>query len=177
MNRTETTTAIIWLEQLIAQAKSESGKLRDQLGADAKAELDEHGVAPTWRIPDVATISLAVSKQTVYVSDEVAFAAWVQQRYPEQTEVKVRPAWTQVFTERHVLVEPEGLTDSATGEIVPGLAVRPGGLPMSLTIRPSADAKAVFAAVAETSLRKLALEAGPSMPVVLAELEATDARP
>lgn len=175
MNRTEITQAIIWLDQLAAAAKAEGAKLREQIYADAKAEYEEQGTAPTWRIPDVATIAASVSHESVSVGDAKAFAAWVRERYPTEVEdvPTVRPAWLAGFLER---AEPNGdvACDPTTGEVVPGLSVREGGRFAGVSIRPTADAKAVFAAVASTSLAKLAAEAGPSVPVVLAELGAGD---
>lgn len=171
MNRTEITTAIIWLDQLAAAAKAEGAKLREMVYADAKAEYEEQGTAPTWRIPDVATIAASVSHESVSVGDTDALVEWVIQRYPTEIEVKtvVRAAWLNDFVTR---CEPNGdvACDPSTGEVVPGLSVREGGRFAGITIRPTADAKAVFAAVAQQSLTKLAAEAGPSVPVVLAEL-------
>lgn len=172
MNRTQQTQAIIWLDQLAAKAKVESGKLRDQLSADARAELEEQGTAPTWRLPDVATISTAVSHESISVADEKAFTAWVEQRYPTEVEtVKViRPAWrTHLLatgvTEGEVVCLPDG-------EVIPGLAVRPGGGFAGVTIRVAPAAKEVFAALAEHGLRELASTSGPHGAVVLAELTA-----
>lgn len=175
MNRTQTVQTIIWLDQVAAAAKAEAGKLRERVYAEAKADFDVEGTAPTWRIPDVATIAASVSHESVSVGDAKAFAAWVRERYPTEVEdvPTVRPAWLAGFLER-AEINGDVACDPETGEVVPGLSVRDGGRFAGVSIRPTADAKAVFAAVASTSLAKLAAEAGPSVPVVLAELGAGD---
>jgi hypothetical protein len=179
VNRSDIVKGIVWLDQIAARAKEEAATLRHQLDEDARAEYEEQGTAPTWRMPEVATIQLSVSKEAVVVGDERVFAEWVAKRYPDEvyTVTRVRQSFTTAFTERHVLKEPEGLVDSATGEVVPGLVLRQGGIPLGVSIRPTADVKAAYAAVADHALRRLAVDAGPSMPVVLAELEAADAHP
>ena len=176
MNRTEITTAIIWLDQLAAAAKAEGAKLREMVYADARAEYEEQGTAPTWRIPDVATIAASVSHESVSVADDVTFTDWVLKRYPTEVETisRVRPAWLTQFLGA-CDTNGDAAVDSSSGEVVPGLGVREGGRFAGITIRPTADAKAVFAAVAQQSLTKLAAEAGPSVPVVLAELGASNA--
>ena len=60
--------------------------------------------------------------------------------------------------------------DPDTGEVVPGLAIRPGGQLAGVSIRVSGAGKQVFAALASEGLRKLALSASPAVPTVLAEL-------
>ncbi len=171
MNRTSITQAVIWLDQLAAKAKAESAKLRDQLSADARAELEEQGTAPTWRLPDVATISTAVSHQSVVVTDEKAFAEWAEKRYPTEVEtVKViRPVWrTHLLATAMAEGEAVCLPD---GEVIPGLAVRPGGGFAGVTIRVAPAAKQVFGLLAEHGLRELAASSGPHGAVVLAELD------
>lgn len=173
MNRTELVTAVIWLDELAKAAKAEAAKLRADLAADACAELEEQGTAPTWRIPDVATVAASVSHAAVYVDDEDTFTAWVQKRYPTETVVRVRPAWLAGYLQRAV-GSVGVVADPDSGEVVPGLVLRRGGDFAGISIRPTSDARAVFAAVAGKSLRELAQSAGPSVPVVLAELEAAD---
>lgn len=176
MNRADAVKAIVWLDQVAARAKLEAAAIRAAIEADAKAELAEQGTAPTWRLPDLGTVALSVSHEAVVVADEDAFTKWVAERYPTEVVqvLRVRPAWRAGFLDRAgaypaavgelVAVDPE------TGEIVPGLVVRPGGQPVGITIRPSTEAKQVYAAVAERSLKRLALDAGPAVPTVLAEL-------
>ena len=166
MNRTETVQAIVWLDQLAAQAKAESAKLRQDLAADARTEYEEQGTAPTWRIPDVATVAASVTHEAVTVTDDRVLTAWVGERYPTELLTVVRPAWLADFLSR---CQPSGdvACDPATGEVVPGLSVRPGGTFGGISVRVSAAAKEVFGALARHGLERLAVEAGPSRPVVL----------
>ena len=176
MNRADAIKTIVWLDQLAAAAKTEAAKVRADVLADARAEFEEQGMAPTWRIPDIATVAASVTHASVYVEDEAAFVAWVGKRYPTEVETKtvVRAAWQTGFLTRapgsHGLV-----ADPDTGEVVPGLNVRRGGEFSGISIRPTPAAKEVFAALAEHGLRELVAKAAPSTPVVLAELEAADA--
>ena len=169
MNRTDLIKAIVWLDQLVAQAKAESSKLRLELMADARAEFEEQGTAPTWRIPDLATVAAAVSHSTAYVADEPAFTAWVAKRYPTEIERRVRPVFTELVLKS---ANVDGtLVSYEDGEVVPGLAVRPGGEFAGVSIRATREAKEVFSALASHGLRELAAHASPVVPVVLAELE------
>lgn len=171
MNRTDAIKAIVWLDQLAAQAKAEAAKLRADLVADARAEFDEQGTAPTWRIPDVATVAASVSHETVYVADEAVFTKWAVERYPTEVETirRIRESWRTRFL-GEVIVEFEGLVDRSTGEVVPGLAVKAGGEFAGISIRPTSAAKEVFSALAEHGLRELVAKASPAVPVVLAEV-------
>jgi hypothetical protein len=172
MNRQDTVKAIIWLDQLMAQAKVERQKLAGDLAADARAEFEEQGTAPTWRIPDIATVAASVSHETVTVSDHVRFQRWVAKRYPTEIEevLVVRPAWLGDFLKRCQTNDLDAV-DPDTGEIVPGLTVLPGGSFAGVSIRATGAAKEVFGALANHGLRELATKAGPSVPVVIAELE------
>lgn len=176
MNRTETTTAIVWLDLFAARAKAEAAKLRGDLEAEVRAELEEHGTASTWRIPDLATVSATVSHAAVYVADEAAFTVWVQKRYPTEVEVitRVRSAWLAGFLHRApgsvgVVADPD------SGEVVPGLSIRGGGELTGISIRVTPAAKEAFAALADRGLKELAATAGPNLPVVLAEVASADA--
>lgn len=158
---------LLW-EQVAAAARAKAAKFREELTADAQVEYAEQGTAPTWRLPDIGTVSLPVSRETVYVTDEAALLAWVKVHYPEEVETqeRVRPAFLGGLIGA---VEPAG--DVAciplTGTVVPGLAVREGGQPGSLSFRPSPDAKRVAAAGAERLVESL--ESAIGQPIVLAE--------
>lgn len=172
MNRSEVVKAIVWLDQLAVQAKAEGAKLRAQLAADARAEFEEQKTAPTWRIPDVATVAASVAHEAVVVASDKTLVAWVAERYPTEVEqvTVVRGAWLAGFLTR---CRPSGevACDPDTGEVVPGLAVRPGGTFSGVSVRVTSAAKEVFAALARRGLEKLAIEAGPSVPVVVAEVD------
>ena len=145
MNRFEVIRRTLMWEQVAAAARAKSTALREQLTADARAEYAEQGTAPTWRLPDIGTVTLPVSKETVYVADEAALVEWVMRNMPTEVETihRVRASYLSrlTATARHdgaVVYDDEGT-------VIPGLAVRPGGQPQSLSFRPTADAKAVAA--------------------------------
>jgi hypothetical protein len=156
VNRTERLTQIMRLEALATAAKKAATEQRAELGAEAAREFEQHGTAPTWRMADLGTISLPVSKPAAYVADAQAFVAWVAERYPTEVETiaQVRPAFQSSLVAR-LHLEGTSAVDTATGEEVPGLGVRPGGIPLSLTIRPSSEATAVFGEVGRQMLARL----------------------
>jgi hypothetical protein len=172
---------IILLERIAALAKQRAAPLREQLAARAREELERDGTARTWRMPDVVTASTSVTHETVHVADPQAWTRWVEARFPTEVEriTVVRPAFQSVFLERHALPErrePSGewiVVDAGTGEVVPGLGVRPGGEFGGVSIRVTSAAKAAFGALADQGLDRLAL--GANVPIVLAEVEASDA--
>lgn len=168
MNRSDAIQQVLIWEQVAAAARAKATKLRDDLTADARAEYAEQGTAPTWRLPDIGTVSLPVSKETVYVADEQAFLDWAQQFHSGEVETvtRVRASFRALL-----LAECRGEGDMVVwmreGALVPGLAVREGGQPGSLSFRPNAVAKAVAAAGAERLVESLEQQIG--QPVVLAE--------
>jgi hypothetical protein len=156
MNRADRLQQIMRLEALAAAAKSAAADHRAELGAEAAAEFEREGTAPTWRLTDLGTITLPVSKETAYVHDPGALVEWCMSRYPSevQTIAQLRPAFQAALLAR-LHIEGSSAVDTATGEEVPGLAVRPGGIAKSLSIRPSPEASAVFAEVGRQMLERL----------------------
>jgi hypothetical protein len=72
---------------------------------------------------------------------------------------------------RRAIVAGDVAVDDITGEVVPGVAVRPGGVPQSLTIRASYAARAVYAAMGERALEEMdAGEAEPQGHLDMADL-------
>ena len=153
MNRSDRLQQILRLEALAAAAKTAAAEHRAELGAEAAAEFEQHGTAPTWRLSDLGTITLPISQPAAYVTDAQAFVEWCVLRYPSEVETiaQVRSAFQAALLAR-LHLEGSSAVDPATGEEVPGLAVRPGGIPKSLTIRPSSEAGAVFAEVGRQDL-------------------------
>lgn len=152
MNRFEHIRRVLVWESVAAAARAKAAGIRDQLTADARAEYEEQGTAPTWRLPDIGTVSLPVSKETVYVADERALLAWVKAFPADDADVietveRIKP-WYVADLLRLVQVVDGNVIDDL-GTVVPGLAVRPGGTPGSLSFRPSTLAKEVAAAGAE----------------------------
>jgi hypothetical protein len=156
VNRSDRLQQIMRLEALAAAAKTAAADHRAELNAEAAAEFEREGTAPTWRLSDLGTITLPVSKETPYVAAPQAFVDWCMLRYPSEVETiaQVRPAFqAALFARLHI--EGESAVDTATGEEVPGLAVRPGGIPKSLSIRASAEASAIFAEAGRQMLEQL----------------------
>lgn len=149
MNRQQMIERTLLWDQIAAAARAKSTALREQLTADATAELAEQGTAPTWRLPDIGTVTLPVSTETVYVADEAALLAWVK-AFPAdpgdviETIERIKP-WYVNDLLRLVRVVDGNVIDE-DGTVVPGLAVRPGGQPKSLSFRPTAAAREVLAA-------------------------------
>ena len=142
MNRLEATQQVLLLEAAAAQLRERAKAVRLQLDADARHEFEEQGAAPTWRLADLGTWSLPVSKEAAYVDDPAALAQWVKARYPSEVREVVNPAFQTALLAR---LRPlgDGVYDPATGELVPGLGVRQGGVPQSLRFKPNGDALAV----------------------------------
>lgn len=173
MNRREKTIAAAYCDALAAAVLERSAQLRAELRAEAVAELEANGGAPTWRY-DVGSVSLAVSKETVEIVDEQAFRKWVVERYPDKLvhTVTVSPAWQKTFLEQaRRESDEEFVADPETGEVIPGVSLKPGGEPRSLTIRVESEAKQMLGFAAAAALESMAALSGP---VVVAELEASD---
>lgn len=173
MNRSELVRAVVWLDQVAEMAKARSKEFRDQLAADARAEYVEQHTAPTWRLPDLATVAMSVSTERAEVTNDIAFMDWVTARYPGKVETvsRVHAGWMERFLKAapiHVDGDRMYATDPETGEVVPGVSVRPGGVPLGVSVRVTAAAKEVFSKLATHGLQRLALEAGPAVPTVLA---------
>lgn len=142
MNRFEATREVLVLEAAAGQLRERAKTVRLQLDADARAELEEHGSAPTWRLADLGTWSLPVSKEAPTIADRVALTEWVARRYPTEVIQVVNPAFQSALLAR-LAVAGESVIDPLTGEVVPGLGVRPGGLPQTLRFKPNSDALAM----------------------------------
>ena len=144
MNRAEETLLVLKLESAAKQLAERAKQVRARLDADARAELEQQGTAPTWRLPDIGTWSLPVSKETAYVANADELLAWVKYWHPTEVETteRVRPAFVSAL-----LAESRGDADGVVwmreGALVPGLAWREGGVPKTLQFRPSSDALAV----------------------------------
>lgn len=167
MNRHDLITRTLMLESVAVEAKARAQKLRDLLAADARAEFEEQGTAPTWRIQDVGTVTLPVSSERVVVSDEAALTRFAKERFPDEVEVleRIRPAFLPVLV--GLMDHDSDRVFDGEGTVVPGLTVRPGGAPQSLSFRPSRDAQAVARAAAEKLVGDV--EEALGGPLILAE--------
>lgn len=166
MNRAEMTRRVLLLEAAAAELKTRAAAVRADLNADARAELAEQGTRPTWRT-DIGTWSLPVSEEAPTVTDGAALTAWCKRRYPTEVVEVVNPAFQAVLLARLAPVG-EVVMDPATGEVVPGLGVRPGGIPQTLRFRPNAAAQTMAfdaaGALADQVAAGLGIEAPAPIP-------------
>ena len=159
MNRADLTRGVLLYEQLAEAAKAKAARYREVLTADARGELEQQGMAPSWKLPLVGQVVRPVSEQAIVVTNLAALTAWVAARYPDQIEhvEQIRPAYAAVLTKR---LEADGaiVFDPQTGEVVPGVEVRAGGQPKALTIRPTPQAKALARQHADGLLERFAAD-------------------
>jgi hypothetical protein len=141
VNRAEATRQVLLIEAARDQLDARAKVLREGLNADAVAEYEEQGSAQTWRF-DIGTWSQGISKDAPVIEDARSWVGWVKKRYPAEVLEVVNPSFQKVVLSRLVSVGEEVL-EPTTGEIVPGLGVRPGGRPLSLRFKPNGDALAV----------------------------------
>lgn len=170
MNRLDATREVLILEAAATQLRERAKAVRLNLDADARAELAEHGSAPTWRLADLGTWSLPVSKDAVYVADDAALLAWVKEEPTRLDEVvesveRVKPWYVAELLRMARVVDGYAIDDDGT--VIPGLGVRPGGVPQTLRFKPSSDALAVVDQAA-------AQVAGQVMTELLARKDGTE---
>lgn len=144
MNRLEGTKNLIKLEAAAAQLTEMAKAIRLELDADAQREFKEQGAAPTWRLKDLGTWSLPITRDSVAVTDPDAFLDWLAERHPTEVEEIRRPrkAFFEVLTQ-FLVQDGAEVVHRSTGEVVPGLEIRPGGTPLTLRFKPNGDALAV----------------------------------
>ena len=150
-------------------------RLRARLADEAATDAATNGTIPSWKIAGVNVVGSA-THDSVVVTDEAAFLAWVAERHPTEVETirRVRPAWLSGF-----LTDVVGRGNppcDAEGQIVPGLEWRPGGEFKTLTYKVDPEVKALVAAHADeiaTGRRPLALLPGV-LPTDITALVADD---
>lgn len=145
MNRRERFSEVLRLEGRGAAARARAAALRSALEEEARTEYDRDGTAPTWRMRDLGTATLPISKETVMVVDPGALLKWCKERHPHQvhTVEEVYPSFQAVLA-AHCVAAGDVAALPDTGEVVPGLAVRPGGQPGSLTLRPATGVRWLY---------------------------------
>lgn len=148
MNRQQAISQVLLWEQLAKRAKARADEYRDQLTQDARAELEAQGTAPTWRLQDVGTVTLPLSQESVYVKDEAALIRWIRSSPMAESSIWIESAIEVVERIRPGFVETlmaecqvDGDVVSHLGDVIPGLAVRPGGQPLALRFQPTRDAR------------------------------------
>lgn len=144
---------VLLLEGYATAATAAAKALRDELDTEARTEFERTGAAPTWRMADLGTATLPVSKEAVAVADIGALLAWTKERHPEQirTVEEVHAAF-QGWLMANCIVAEGRAVHPETGEVVPGLTVRPGGVPRTLSFRPEPATRALFVEYGEAML-------------------------
>lgn len=150
MNRADVIRQVFLWDQVAAQAKARAAQFRAMLQADANAEFEEQGTAPTWRLPDIAQVVLPVSKTSAVVRDEEALAKWVNLHRPDEVSLRVRPSYVEALR-KGARIDGDVVFDR-DGTVIPGMGVSKGGIPKSVSLTPEADAKAVAAEAADRVL-------------------------
>lgn len=165
MNRNERVREVLRLEGIAAAAKRRAGEHRQQLATEAHAELEFHGTAPTWRMPDIGTVTLPLSQEAPAITDIALLLTWVKERHPEEVETvhQVRAAFQTALLQRAVC-DGDLVIDPQSGEVIPGMTVRPGGRPGALTFRVPSDIKDVYAALGDSILEALDEPTGAEVP-------------
>lgn len=151
MPRAEAAQQVVFWDAIAAEARARAAHFRDGLDQQARAEFEREQVAPTWRIPGVGTVPLALTADRVDVVDEQAYTAWVADRHPDniETTVRVRPAFDKHIREA---AAKRGAPCDADGIVIPGLVFVAGGQPKGISIRASAPAKVASAELAKVVL-------------------------
>ena len=158
---------ILLLEAFADEAKRLAAERRAGLSERARKQLLEDGIAPSWHLPKVAKVVLGVTKDAAYVADMAKLTAWVAAKHPEQMERSVRPAFVSGLL-AGLALEGDVAVDRVTGEIVPGIGVRQGGLPANLSIKAEPGVKAELAELVTQMLAtahpELSAGAKPAIP-------------
>ena len=155
MNRAEMIQAVLRWEQVAEQAKARAAALRAQLAEQARYELETQGTVASWKIPGLASVALPMSKPAAVVTNSDRLVEWARVRMPHAVEVKyqIRPA---SLTALLGAVDLTGeLPATEDGELIPGVEIRAGGVPGTLTIRFDSDAKKSEQGEAETMVEAL----------------------
>lgn len=151
-NRAETARQAVLWTAVAAEARARAAALSAELEAEARTELARDGVAPTWRIPGLGTVPLALSKDRVDVVDEQAYIGWVADHHPSEVEelVRVRPVFDEHL--RKQLARRGAELRDEQGRPVPGLAFVRGGQPRGISLRPDPAARQGAASAAAAFL-------------------------
>lgn len=144
----------LFAEQAATVYKQADSTLRDRLLDRYRAEGFPSLHITTPDRVKVAQATVSVPKDAATVTDEAAFAEWVSEVMPNEVEIKVvvrestRKAilGAVTFDEAPNPDDPDGppvmqAIWTKTGEVVPGVILRPGGDPSSHSIRFETPAK------------------------------------
>lgn len=114
--------------------------LRAAIKAAARADFEEQGTAPTYRMPGY-TVSTSITHDGIEVVDEQLWLEFVTRRWPGEVETvrRVRSSWQSVYFAA-VLGRGDPPCDDE-GTVLPGLAYRRGGEFRSVSVLPDAQTK------------------------------------
>lgn len=145
MSIAEETRRILILEAFAKEANLLASEGRARLRKQAVEQLNSDGVAPSWTLPQIATVTLGTTTGGVYVDDDAKLTAWVQQIAPDQIrQVPEVSAEFMASLLKTVTVDGDLIVWPDTGEIVPGLKVKPAGEPKNLAIVPKPGVRGVL---------------------------------
>ncbi len=147
MNRYDKAREIARREAIAAEWNASAKVLRDEMDADARREWQENGSGTTWTFKDLGRVTLPLSNETPYVSDIAALLKWCKERFPQHVEQV-----EQVISSFQAWLLKNGVCDAEAGvvlhpkteEVIPGLGVREGNQPGSLTVVVDPAAKALY---------------------------------
>lgn len=165
MNRAEMTRRVLLLEAAARQCAKQAKALKEEMGKAALKEFNDEGTRPVWELRDIGTWSLPLSHEAVFVADEAALLAWaksdpVRAKEVVETVERLRP-WFVVGLLRDTRVI-DGQPVDNEGTVIPGLAVKPGNVPGTLSFTAASDAKAVADQVADKLVADLTAGLGIS---------------
>jgi len=143
----------------IAAHEAAAKAIREALVAEARAELDENGTAPSWTLGDGSRVVVSTTTGGPVVTDEDAFIDWARKVFPdelvERTVVEFR---TPAFRKR-VIAELADACSRRNCDLPPFLGLAPKGEYHSTSITIAPGTKERMA----RSAREYAL-AGETMP-------------
>jgi hypothetical protein len=143
----------------IAAHEAAAKALREALVAEARAELDENGTAPSWTLEDGSRVVVSTSTGGPVVTDEAAFIDWARKAFPgelvERTVVEFR---TPAFRKRVIAELAEACFEHRC-DLPPFLGLAPKGEYHSTSITIASETKKRMA----KSAQEYAL-AGETMP-------------
>lgn len=171
MNGAERVEAVQRLEAVAAALLERAKAHRDRLEADARAELDRTGGAPTTRFPS-ATVSLSMSRTAVVVVNDRTFADHVATIAPDAVVPQVVRAWQDRYL-RSLRYDETGVVFDDDGRVIPGLGVREGGHPVGIRIVATPVGCAVVAGELPHLVEQLAA-ADPRLAAALAPDDVDD---
>jgi hypothetical protein len=148
--------------RLMMAHRAAARALESSLKDEAAEEYEREGVGVSWRLPGDGLVLTSLRKDSVTVTDEAAFLAWVDMCYPDEVRTVrfVRESWREAFFKHGLAVianaaDGEKITnpdegapgerfevaDANGGSLVPGVRWVKGGGLASVAVRVDKDAE------------------------------------